>query len=92
MRAVLVLKECDMKTVFDAESTFVKCPECSTVSLLDDCDVGLADEGCVFCNHHWTSDGREFWCTHEFSVEKNLFEFPEAPAAEPLEGQMELFA
>lgn len=79
-------------TMDEPEAIYVKCPECGTVSLLDDCDVGLADDGCVFCNHYWTSDGRVFWCTHEFNVDENLFTFDKSfDMAKPLEGQMELF-
>ena len=31
------------------DNTLIQCPECCKVSYLDECEVGGADEGMVFC-------------------------------------------
>ncbi len=77
----------------DPVITYVKCPECGTVSLLDDCDVLGADDGNVICTHLGRlQDGRQWECGEEFAVAENLFEFDESfDAVEPPPGQMNLF-
>lgn len=77
----------------DPETTYVKCPECGTVSLLDDCDVFGADDGNVICTHRGRlKDGRQWECGHEFGVEENVYQFDDSfDAAESLPDQKTLF-
>lgn len=42
----------------------LKCPACGSVAELQHYDVGLADEGCVFCNQ----------CHEEFILPDELWE------------------
>ncbi len=63
----------ESRVIHDPDATYVKCPRCKRVSLLDDCDVGGADDGCVFCNAQWQiSDGRWTECGAEFNVDENV--------------------
>ena len=59
-------------------NTLIRCPECGTVAVLGDYDVGLADEGNVFCNVPG--------CHSEIEVEANV-----VPGEVSGDGQMELF-
>lgn len=57
--------------------TEIRCPKCGGIATLEDYDVGLADEGNVFCN---VPD-----CRNEIAIAPNV-----VPAA-VADGQMELF-